>query len=430
MNIHEISVHFFLQLAIILGAVRIAGAIARRLGQPRVVGEMLVGIVLGPSLLGRLFPHWQAWLLPAASKPVIYTLSQLGIVLYMFVVGLEFQSRQVRRRLGSAISISFSGIVTPFVLGGLLAVLLARDGRLFSASIARWQAMMFMGAAMAITAFPMLARIIHERGLSGSNLGTLTLAAGAIDDAAAWCLLAIVLAGLSGNPTIAWMAIGGGAAYALALYLIGRPALRWLEREAIKHGRVTGPMLGIVLMLLMLAAWFTDAIRIYAVFGAFLLGAAMPRGIVSRDLQRLLEPIATNFLVPLFFVYSGLNTQLGLVNEATFMWYAIVVTLVACAGKGLGCGLAAWLNGESGRDALGIGVLMNARGMMELILLNLALERGIITPVMFAVMVVMALATTWMTTPLFTLISNKSVKDAKDVAWLPFSVIPLRARRP
>jgi Kef-type K+ transport system membrane component KefB len=406
MSNHELSALFFLQLAIILATVRLAGTLARKAGQPRVVGEMIAGILIGPTLLGRMFPELHARLIPAQSKPIIYAVCQIGIVLYMFIVGLEFQTDLVRKRLRSAILISVSGIITPFALGCVLAIFLTRNAGLFPARIAQWQAMMFMGAAMAITAFPMLARIIYERRLTGTTIGALTLAAGAIDDAAAWCLLAVVLAGLSGSSAIALLAIGGGAAYAAVVFLIAKPLLQRLEVAAAKRGRVTGQMLGFMLTLLMLAAWFTDFVRIYAVFGAFILGVAMPRGIVTRDLQRLLEPVTTNFLVPLFFVYSGLNTQLGLVFESNLLLLALVVTLMASVGKCVGCGFAARLNGENGRDALSIGVLMNARGMMELILLNLALERGVITPTLFAVMVIMAITTTLIATPLFDLISG------------------------
>jgi Kef-type K+ transport system membrane component KefB len=406
MSNHELSALFFLQLAIILAAVRLAGTLARKAGQPRVIGEMIAGILIGPTLLGRMFPELHARLIPTQSKPIIYAVCQIGIVLYMFIVGLEFQTDLVRQRLRSAISISVSGIITPFALGCALAIFLTRNPGLFPAGIAQWQSMMFMGSAMAITAFPTLARIIYERRLTGTTIGALTLAAGAIDDAAAWCLLAVVLAGLSGSWAIALLAIGGGAAYAAIVFLIAKPLLRRLEAAAAKRGRVTGQMLGFTLTMLMLAAWFTDYVGIYAVFGAFILGAAMPRGIVTRDLQRLLEPVTTNFLVPLFFVYSGLNTQLGLVFESNFLTLALVVTLTACLGKGVGCGFAARLTGASGRDALSIGVLMNARGMMELILLNLALEHGIITPALFAVMVIMAVVTTLMATPLFDLVSR------------------------
>lgn len=402
MSNQQLSVLFFLQLAVILGAVRVAGAAARKCGQPAVMGEMIAGILLGPSLLGWALPNVQAHLLPQASKPVLYVVCQIGIVLYMFVVGAEFEIDIVRKRLRSAVAVSISGIVVPFALGCAVALWLAKDGGFFAPGIAAWQAMMFLGAAMAVTAFPMLARMIRDRGLTGTLVGTLTLAAGAIDDVAAWCLLAVVLACLGGGGAGALLAIGGGVLYVVVVWFIGRPLLKRLEARAQHHQRVTGRMLGFVLMLLMLAAWFTDFIGIHAVFGAFVLGAAMPRGIVTRDLQRLIEPVTANFLLPLFFVYSGLNTRLGLVTMA--MWgVTAVIVLAACAGKGAGCALAARQAGESRRDAMAIGALMNARGLMELIMLNLGLERGIITPALFTVMVVMALATTLMATPLFNL---------------------------
>ncbi|MGH9800727.1 MAG: cation:proton antiporter [Blastocatellia bacterium] len=402
MSNHELSVLFFLQLAVILFAVRMVGSLARKIGQPAVVGEMVAGILLGPSLLGWALPGVQTHLMPAASKPVIYVVCQIGIVLYMFVVGAEFEIDMIRKRFRSALTVSVSGIVVPFALGGGLALWLVRQGIFFNSGIASWQAAMFLGAAMAVTAFPMLARMIRDRGLTSTLVGTLTLAAGAIDDVAAWCLLAVVLACLNGSGAVALLAVGGGLLYVAFVWFIGKPLLARLEARAQKHDKVSGRMLGFVMMLLMLAAWFTDFIGIHAVFGAFVLGVAMPRGVVTRDLQRLIEPVTTNFLLPLFFVYSGLNTRLGLVTPSLF-GVTIVIVLAACIGKGAGCWLAARQAGESQRDSLAIGALMNARGLMELIMLNLGLERGIITPALFTVMVVMALATTFMATPLFNL---------------------------
>lgn len=402
MSNQELSVLFFLQLAVILFAVRMFGSLAHKIGQPAVVGEMIAGVLLGPSLLGWALPHVHTHLLPAASKPVIYVVCQVGIVLYMFVVGAEFEVDIVRKRFRSALAVSASGIVLPFTLGALLAVWLVREGIFFKSTIAPWQAAMFLGAAMAVTAFPMLARMIRDRGLNSTLVGTLTLAAGAIDDVAAWCLLAVVLACLNGSGAVAMLAVGGGMFYAATVWFIGKPLLARLEVHAQKQGKVSGQMLGFVMMLLMLAAWFTDFIGIHAVFGAFVLGAALPRGIVTRDLHRLIEPVTSNFLLPLFFVYSGLNTRLGLVTPA--LWtVTVVIVLAASVGKCAGCWFAAKQAGESQRDSLAIGALMNARGLMELIMLNLGLERGIITPALFTVMVVMALATTFMATPLFNL---------------------------
>jgi Kef-type K+ transport system membrane component KefB len=408
----EFAAQAFLQLAVILGVIRVVGLAARWVGQPQVVGEMIAGVVIGPSLFGWIFPDLQAALFPKSSLPVLYVLSQVGLVLYMFLIGAEFSVDLIRRRIHSAASVSIAGMAAPFLLGGILALYLYDDTAYFTAGVSKWEGILFMGAAMSITAFPMLARIIYERGLTGTSLGTLALAAGAIDDAAAWCILAVVLASFSGDSSIAFLAAGGGVAYALIVAVLGRTVLARLGRVAEQNNGVSGPMLSFVLMLLMLGAWFTDSVGIYAVFGAFILGVAMPRGVVTRELQRKLEPVATNFLLPLFFVYSGLNTQLGLVVTPELWMVMLAVIVVACIGKGGACWLAARLNGETNREALAVGTLMNARGLMELILLNIALDRGIITPVLFTIMVVMAVVTTLMTSPLFELVYRRFRREA------------------
>lgn len=418
MSNFELSIRLFLQLTIILATCRLLGLVGRKLKQAQVVSEMIAGVFLGPSLLGLLLPNIENWLFPKASLTIIYAIAQIGLVLYMFLIGVEFQADLLRRRIRSAASVSITGIVVPFTLGCLIAAWLFKDPRFFASTASRWEAMLFLGAAMAITAFPMLARIIDECGLTGTSLGTLALAAGSMDDAAAWCVLALVLASFSGNASIAMLAIGGGVLYALGMLLIGKPLLRRLATIAEQNNRISGPMLAFVLMLLMLAAWFTDAIRIYAVFGAFILGVAMPRGAFARELERLLAPLTTNFLLPLFFVYSGLNTQIGLVDNP-FLWLVTLLILAAaCFGKGIACWIAARLNGESQRDAMAIGTLMNARGLMELIILNIGLERGVITPVLFTIMVGMAVVTTLMATPLFELVYRREREPAATVAEL------------
>jgi len=414
MSNHELSILFFLQLAFILAVIRIVGVIARKIGQPQVVGEMIAGVLIGPSLFGALLPNLQAQLFPKPSITIIYAASQVGLVVYMFLIGAEFNVDLVRQRLRSAAMVSLAGILTPFALGSVLAFLIARNNAFFSPEVATWEAMLFTGAAMSITAFPMLARIIYERGLAGTSLGTLALAAGSMDDAAAWCILALVLASFAGKVTIVVMAIGGGLLYAAVVLLIAKPLLRRLEPVAQRHKGLTGPMLGFILMLVMLGAWFTDYVGIYAVFGGFILGIAMPRGIVSRDLQRLLEPVATNFLLPLFFIYSGLNTRLDLVVQPSLIGVMLVVVLLACLGKGVACWAAARFNGENNREAMAIGTLMNARGLMELILLNIGLQAGVITATFFTIMVMMAIVTTLMATPIFELVYRR----------LPRSVTP------
>jgi Kef-type K+ transport system membrane component KefB len=397
----ELSILFFLQLAVVLGACRAVGLLARRVGQPQVVGEMIAGVVLGPSLLGWLWPQAQERLFPAASMGILYAAAQVGIALYMFIVGVDFQTALIRRRLRSAASVSIAGIVTPFALGCVLASALASDRRFFPEGVSSLHAMVFLGAAMSVTAFPVLARIIHERGLTGTSLGTLTLAAGSVDDAAAWCILALLLAGFGGEATVALMTIAGGLLYVVLVVFAARPTLarvgRAVERsEGLSHGT-----LAFVLMLVMAAAWFTDAIGIHAVFGAFVLGVAVPPGLLARELKRSIEPMTTGLLVPLFFVYSGLNTRLGLVDSRELWAVALVILLAACVGKGVACWLAARLNGEDNREALAIGTLMNARGLMELIILNIGLERGLISRSLFTMMVFMAIATTLAASPLF-----------------------------
>jgi Kef-type K+ transport system membrane component KefB len=410
MSDFEISVLLFIQLAVILAVVRLVGLGAKKIGQPQVVGEMIAGVVLGPSLLGLFAPGVQQRLFPQQSLTIIYVVAQVGVVIYMFLVGAKFQLGLIRGRMRSAASVSAAGIVVPFVLGGMVGLLLLGDATFFDPNVSKLEAMLFLGAAISITAFPMLARIIYERGLAGTSLGTLALAAGAIDDVSAWCLLAVVLASFSGNATIALLAIGGGIFYALLVLVTGKRLLARFGEVAEHRGGLTGPMLSFVLMLVMAGAWFTDVIGIYAVFGGFIMGLAMPRGVVTRDLQLSLEPVATNFLLPLFFVFSGLNTQLGLVVTPELWGVTLLIIIVATLGKGVACWGAARLNGESNREAMSIGALMNARGLMELILLNIGLQRGIITPTLFTIMVIMAIVTTLMATPIFERVYQRSFR--------------------
>ncbi|MFN7929542.1 MAG: cation:proton antiporter [Blastocatellia bacterium] len=401
MSAFELSILFFLQIAFILTVCRVVGWLAQKVGQPQVVGEMIAGVLMGPSLLGWLFPAAQGFLFPPASKGILFAVSQMGLVLYMFLVGLEFDLDLIRNRMRSAASVSLSGILVPLGLGGVLGYYLLHEGGFFAPTVVPWEAMFFTGASMAITAFPMLARIIYERGLAGTSLGTLALAAGSIDDGAAWCVLALVLASFSGKASIAILAIGGGAIYTVGLLTLGRKPLSILGKMTERAGGVTPPLLAVTLILTMLGAWYTDRIGIYAVFGAFIMGAAMPRGRFAQDVQQQLQPLVTTFLLPLFFVYSGLNTRITLVNTA-FLWFvALLALLAACVGKGVACWAAARLNGEPQRDALAIGTLMNARGLMELIILNIGLERGVVTPLLFTVLVIMAIVTTLMATPIF-----------------------------
>jgi len=405
---------FFAQVAFILLVCRAVGLIAKRVGQPQVMAEMIAGFMLGPSLFGWLAPATQAAAFPTPSLHTLYVVAQIGLVLYMFCVGLEFSTELIKRDLRKAASVSIAGIVVPFAFGAGVAITLMRIGGFFAEGVRDFHAILFTGAAMAITAFPVLARIIYERGIAGTAVGTLTLAAGAIDDATAWVILAVVLGSFTGNAALAALAAGGGIAYALIAF----PAARWLftRFEAIVDEQDAVPtwMLSTILAILASGAWFTDRVGIHSVFGAFVLGAAMPGGRLSRQLQASIAPITTALFVPLFFVYSGLNTRLGLIDTPILWLIALGTFLAACAGKGIACFVAARSTGATPREALSVAVLMNARGMMELILLNIGLQRGLITPTMFTIFVLMTFGTTLMAGPLFSFINRHEPVTARN----------------
>jgi Kef-type K+ transport system membrane component KefB len=400
MTATQLSVAFFLQMAVILATCRLVGLAGRRLGQPQVVGEMVAGVLLGPSLFGLLLPDAHARLFPRESLHVLYVGAQLGVGLYMFLVGVEFRTDLFRSRLRSAVGVSLSGMLVPFALGAGLAIAFVRMPDLFSQRATTAEAVLFLGAAMSITAFPVLARILHERGLTGTRLGTLALAAGCIDDAAAWCVLSFVLASFGAGASPA-ATIAGGAGYAIVMLTLGRRILGRLETHVQRAGGLTSTALALVLILFALASWLTDAIGLHTVFGGFLLGVAMPRGVLSRELTRQLEPFVIVFLLPMFFTFSGLNTRLDLINDVSLLAVAAAVLITACLGKGVACWAAARWQGESQRTALGVGTLMNARGLMELIVVNIGLHHGLIRPALFSVLVLMAVVTTLMTSPLF-----------------------------
>lgn len=402
MSDFDLSVLFFLQLVVILAVCRLVGRAARAVGQPQVVGEMIAGVLLGPSLFGWLAPGWQQALFPRASMTILYAVSQVGLALYMFLVGMGFRTELFRAKLRGAASVSLAGMVAPFVLGGGLGLaLVAEPGVFFPVGTRDYEAALFLGAALCITAFPMLARIIHERGLSGTALGTLALAAGAIDDAAAWGLLAVVLSSFSGDWAIALKAIGGGVAFAVATLALGPRLFAGVAREVERTGALSPGAFSMVLVCVLAGAWFTDAIGIYAVFGAFVMGAAMPRGALADALAAKMEPMVVTLLLPLFFTYSGLRTRLDLVDTPWLWAVAAIVLAAAVLGKGVACWAAARLHGEDSRTAAAIGTLMNARGLMELIIINIGLQRGLITPRLFSILVVMAIVTTLMATPTF-----------------------------
>lgn len=397
----QLAVHFFFQIAVILAFCQIVGLAGKRAGQPQVVSEMIAGVLLGPSLLGLLWPALFARLFPADTMKVLFPVSQLGLAAYMFVVGMEFRMDIVQRRLRSAVAVSVAGMVAPFVLGAALGWYFHRHTALFPPRTTLFEATIFLGASMCITAFPMLARIISFKKLTGTTMGTVALGAGAIDDATAWCLLAVVLASFDQNISYAITNIGGGIAYVTVALLVIRPLLARWGKGVETRGDLSEREFVSCVVLLSLGAWVTDAIGLHAVFGAFVMGMAMPRGLVADELMKRIQPLTVALLLPLFFTYSGLNTQIGLLDSWHLWGMAGLVLVAAIGGKGIACWLAARATGVSNREALGIGTLMNARGLMELIIINIGLQRGIISPALFATLVIMAVITTLMASPIF-----------------------------
>jgi len=417
-SLSELSVAFFLQIAVIVAACRAMGWVMKRFfDQPQVIGEMIAGVILGPSLLGLLAPGVQEAIFPKDAKPVLYVCAQLGVGLYMFLVGLGFRTDDFRLNARSAVAVSLSGMIAPFLVAVALTPWLMRLD-LFGPGLSVAQATLFVGACISITAFPMLARIIHERGLTRTPLGSLALSSGAIDDAGAWTVLAVVLASFGGGSAVAVKAVVGGGLFAALMILAGprllAPLARWAERE----GRITQPMLAVVVMLFGLSAWTMDAVGMHSVFGGFLLGVAMPRGLLSREVVRQVEPFTTALLVPMFFAFSGLNTQLTVVNSLELAGIASVILVGSVAAKGLACWAAARATGQDNATAMAVGTLMNARGLMELIIINIGLQKGIIGPALFSMLVVMAIITTLMASPLFELVYGRRARAAGELGRL------------
>lgn len=407
----QLSMYFFLQAAVILFVCRMVGLLAKRIGQPQVVGEMIAGVTLGPSLFGLLLPGTQAALFPKQTLDTLYVLAQFGVGFYMFLVGTGFRGDHFRARYRSAMSVSVAGIAVPFVLAFALMPWLIHVQGLFSAKAKPFEASLFLGAAIAITAFPMLARIIHERGLTNSSLGTLALTAGAFDDAAAWCILAVVLASFGGSWTGAWLAIGGGVLFVLFMAFIGRRLLAGLSRHVSEDKPLGMGVVATVLVCFCLCAFAMDVIGIHAVFGGFILGACLPRGALTEKLRETMQPFVVVFLLPMFFTYSGLKTQLNVLLQPEILLAGVAILAASFLGKGVACWAAARATGENNRDAMAIGALMNARGLMELIIINIGLQAGVIEQGLFSILVLMAILSTLMATPIFNWVMRRGPRS-------------------
>ncbi|MFY1583906.1 cation:proton antiporter [Micromonospora sp. WMMD734] len=403
----QLAPRFFIAVAVILIFCKAVAWLLGRVGQPAVVSEMLAGVLLGPSLLGFVLPEVKDALFPAALLPVLYVVGQVGLVLFMFQAGYAFSAHRVTGLVGTAGLVSLAGVTAPLVLGvGLVvvtadAVPMRADGTSIGVSAA------FVGVALAITAFPMLARIITERGQAGTRHGTLSLASGALDDMVAWIMLAVVLAFASGRAGPAVVTAGGAVLFALVLWLCGPRVTTALMTSSRLND--SARVLGTV-ALLFLVAWYTDEIGLYAVFGAFAVGVVMPHTANTDRVVDTLTPVAATVFLPLFFTYSGLRTEFGLLGSAPVLLFAVACVTAAIVGKFGACWAAARLRGESQGVALRVGALMNARGLMQLIALNVGLEAGIVNASLFTVLVLVALITTMMTTPLLSWIERREAR--------------------
>lgn len=392
---HPLSM-LLLQIIVILCATRAFGYLARKAGQPAVVGEIIAGIVLGPSLLGLLAPEAMNALFPKSSLPPLQFLSQIGLAFFMFIVGMELDISKIRHKAHDAVMISHASIIIPFFLGVCFAYFTFTQ--FAPQNVGFLSFALFMGIAMSVTAFPVLARIVQERHLTGTPLGVMAITCAAADDITAWCILAIVVAiAKAGGLVSALVTIGLAVVFVAGMLCLVRP---WLQRRMrTLNGNKTKVALGFFVLLI--AGYIAEVIGIHLLFGAFLAGVIMPAETnIKQVLQDKLEDVSVVILLPIFFAFTGLRTQIGLLNEGHLWVVFAVIMLVAVAGKFAGSAFTARLMGQSWEQSLSIGALMNTRGLMELVVLNIGYDLGILTPQVFAMLVLMALATTFMTGPL------------------------------
>jgi len=394
-----ILLHVLLALVVVLVVARILGAMFRGLNQPQVMGEVIAGILLGPSFLGWLAPGVASQILPLNTAPYLAVIAQVGVVLYMFLVGLDLDTGLLQKRTQAALAISHASIVAPFLLGAVSALWLYP--RYATGAFSFTTFALFIGVAMSITAFPVLARILTDRGMQKTRLGVLALACAAIDDVTAWCLLAFAIGVAHAQPGRLLFILITTVGFIFFVLLIAKRGALWLVRRQIAKGRTTQDMFAVVCAALLLSALVTERIGVHALFGAFLLGTVIPHNsVLARDIRARCEDLVVVLLLPVFFAFTGMRTQIGLVHGTRDWTACILIVGVASLGKFGGSFLAARWTGLDWREAASLGVLMNTRGLMELIVLNVGLDLGVLSPVLFTMFVFMAVITTLVTTPI------------------------------
>lgn len=405
-NLHHPLSILLIQIIAVLLMVRLFGFLFKHIGQPGVIGEIVAGIVLGPSVLGYFFPDVFQALFPPESLTNLELLSQVGLVLFMFVIGMELDFSVLKNKINETLVISHAGILVPFFLGIVASYWIYEEYA--AAQTAFLPFALFIGISMSITAFPVLARIIQERNMTKTSLGTLAIASAANDDVTAWCLLAVVIAiAKAGTFASALYAIGLTALYIIIMFMVVRPFLKKVGEVYANQEVINKTFVALILLILIISSTLTEIIGIHALFGAFMAGVVMAPSIGFRKvMMEKVEDIALVFFLPLFFAFTGLRTEIGLINSPALWGVCLLLITVAVAGKLGGCAVAARLVGESWKDSFTIGTLMNTRGLMELVALNIGYEMGVLPPSIFVILVIMALVTTFMTTPLLHLVER------------------------
>lgn len=405
-NLHHPLSILLIQIIAVLLMVRLFGFLFKHIGQPGVIGEIVAGIVLGPSVLGYFFPDVFQALFPPESLTNLELLSQVGLVLFMFVIGMELDFSVLKNKINETLVISHAGILVPFFLGIVASYWIYEEYA--AAQTAFLPFALFIGISMSITAFPVLARIIQERNMTKTSLGTLAIASAANDDVTAWCLLAVVIAiAKAGTFASALYAIGLTVLYIIIMFMVVRPFLKKVGEVYANQEVINKTFVALILLILIISSTLTEIIGIHALFGAFMAGVVMPPSIGFRKvMMEKVEDIALVFFLPLFFAFTGLRTEIGLINSQALWGVCLLLITVAVAGKLGGCAVAARLVGESWKDSFTIGTLMNTRGLMELVALNIGYEMGVLPPSIFVILVIMALVTTFMTTPLLHLVER------------------------